>query len=120
MGTHPIFESDFDCLTEMNQLRISLRQIRLCSPRIVERNLSLQPPKIVSTINRTKYNMAIKLQDWLILYPMSFCVVAVIVACIYGVIEDYFKGVKNEPIEDMIDWYYEQYGPPDQQKDKKE
>merc|ERR1712212_576696 len=38
MGTHPIFESDFDCLTEMNRLATPVRR------------LSSQVPKRVTTM----------------------------------------------------------------------
>jgi len=32
MGTHPIFESDFDCLTEMTSVEIKLKREKVGSP----------------------------------------------------------------------------------------
>merc|ERR1712088_219425 len=36
MGTHPIFESDFDCLTEYNMLPLSLLKTAVNHPMLVE------------------------------------------------------------------------------------
>merc|ERR1712157_585490 len=42
MGTHPIFESDFDCLTvleNMNRLCLSATRVQLSRPQVVRRRL---------------------------------------------------------------------------------
>merc|ERR1712128_368436 len=48
MGTHPIFESDFDCLTET--VRITMNRVVLAAPR----RLAVQSarPLSVSVVNR--------------------------------------------------------------------
>merc|ERR1711937_541426 len=47
MGTHPIFESDFDCLTEM--LRLTLR-------RSVRLNPSLLPTEAAAAVNGSLFS----------------------------------------------------------------
>merc|ERR1711990_743221 len=48
MGTHPIFESDFDCLTEMNKLNEQERRIysEKCKNRLKDELETFTPPKL--------------------------------------------------------------------------
>merc|ERR1712226_1747982 len=55
MGTHPIFESDFDCLTDFNMLagRQVVTQVRCSSGRLKELGVRLRSIKNIEKITKT-------------------------------------------------------------------
>merc|ERR1712130_1041532 len=56
MGTHPIFESDFDCLTEMSQY------LSLCQVDIVDQIYRLQ--NLADVERHREFDAAIRIQSW--------------------------------------------------------